>query len=51
MQACLPLLATYLGHINLSGTQTYLTMTHDLLGETSLRFERYAALGQEDDHV
>ncbi len=51
VQACLPLLATYLGHINLSGTQTYLTMTHELLGEASLRFERYAALGQEDDHA
>jgi len=51
VQACLPLLATYLGHINLSGTQTYLTMTHALLGEASLRFERYAALNQEDDHV
>jgi site-specific recombinase XerD len=51
VQACLPLLATYLGHINLSGTQTYLTITHELLGEASLRFERYAALDQEDDHV
>lgn len=51
VQACLPLLATYLGHINLSGTQTYLTMTHELLGEASLRFERSAALDQEDDHV
>ena len=51
VQACLPLLATYLGHINLSGTQTYLTMTAELLGEASRRFERYAALGQEEDHV
>src|SRR6266545_834909 len=51
MQACLPLLATYLGHINLSGTQTYLTMTAELLGEASLRFERYAALGRQDDHA
>jgi integrase/recombinase XerD len=50
VQACLPLLATYLGHINLSGTQTYLTMTHELLGEASLRFERYAAPA-EDSHV
>lgn len=50
VQACLPLLATYLGHINLSGTQTYLTMTAELLGEASLRFERYAALGQENAH-
>lgn len=51
VQACLPLLATYLGHINLSGTQTYLTMTAELLGEASLRFDRYAALGQENDHA
>ena len=51
VQACLPLLATYLSHVNLSGTQTYLTMTAELLGEASLRFERYAALGQEDDHA
>lgn len=51
VQACLPLLATYLGHINLSGTQTYLTMTSELLGEASLRFERYVALPREDDHV
>lgn len=50
VQACLPLLATYLGHINLSGTQAYLTMTPELLGEASLRFERYVALLREDDH-
>jgi len=43
VQACLPLLATYLGHINLSGTQTYLTMTPELLAAASQRFERYAA--------
>lgn len=51
VQACLPLLATYLGHINLSGTQTYLTMTPELLGEASLRFERYVALHREDDRA
>ena len=51
VQSCLPLLATYLGHINLSGTQTYLTMTAELLNEASLRFELYAALSQENDHV
>jgi len=51
VQACLPLLATYLGHINLSGTQAYLTMTPELLGEASLRFERYVALHREDDHA
>jgi site-specific recombinase XerD len=38
----LPKLATYLGHVNLSATQHYLTMTPDLLHEASLRFERYA---------
>ena len=47
VQACLPLLATYLGHINLSGTQTYLTMTSDLLAEASRRFEQYALPGKE----
>ena len=50
VQACLPLLATYLCHIDLSGTQTYLTMTRELLAEASLRFERLAA-PEEDDHV
>lgn len=47
VQACLPLLATYLGHINVSGTQIYLTMTPALLTEASQRFERYAAIAAE----
>jgi site-specific recombinase XerD len=46
----LPLLATYLGHVNLSGTQSYLTMTPELLAEASLRFERYAAVEKENNH-
>lgn len=51
VQACLPLLATYLGHVNVSGTQTYLTMTPELLAEASARFERYTAVGKEkQDH-
>jgi site-specific recombinase XerD len=51
VQACLPLLATYLGHVNVSGTQTYLTMTPDLLAVASARFERYTAVGKErQDH-
>ena len=53
VQARLPLLATYMGHVNLSGTQTYLSMTPELLAEASLRFERYAsrpgAAGTADD--
>jgi site-specific recombinase XerD len=50
LKACLPLLATYLGHVNVSGTQTYLSMTPELLAEASKRFECYAALGQEEKH-
>jgi len=50
VQACLPLLATYLGHVNVSGTQAYLTMTPELLAEASRRFERYAAAGKEENH-
>jgi len=50
VQACLPLLSTYLGHVNLSGTQAYLTMTSELLAEASKRFECYAAIGDEDQH-
>lgn len=50
VQACLPLLSTYLGHVNISGTQAYLTMTPELLTEASKRFERYAAIGEEEKH-
>jgi integrase/recombinase XerD len=42
LQTRLPLLASYLGHVNVSGTQAYLPMTHELLAEASRRFERYA---------
>ena len=49
VQACLPLLSTYLGHVNVSGTQTYLTMTPELLAEASKRFERYAAIGDKEE--
>jgi integrase/recombinase XerD len=41
----LPKLSTYLGHINLSSTQRYLTMTPALLQQASGRFERYAMRG------
>lgn len=44
----LPMLATYLGHSTLSGTQRYLTLTPELLAEASNRFERYA-LGARDE--
>lgn len=42
VQRLLPLLSTYLGHASLEGTQVYLAMTPELLGEASRRFERYA---------
>jgi len=42
VQRLLPGLSTHLGHISLSGTQRYLTMTPELLTEASLRFEHYA---------
>ncbi len=42
LQRLLPQLATYLGHVDLSSTQHYLTLTPELLHEASLRFERYA---------
>lgn len=42
LQDMLPKLATYLGHVDLSATQRYLTMTPELLQEASLRFEHYA---------
>ena len=38
----LPLLSTYLGHTSIAATQTYLSMTPDLLREAAVRFERYA---------
>jgi len=50
VQARLPLLATYLGHVNVSGTQSYLSMTPELLAEASWRFERYASGGKEHAH-
>jgi integrase/recombinase XerD len=42
VQHLLPQLATYLGHVDISSTQHYLTMTPELLHEANQRFERYA---------
>ena len=42
VQRLLPQLSTYLGHVNISATQRYLTMTPDLLYQASMRFEQYA---------
>jgi integrase/recombinase XerD len=45
VQRLLPQLATYLGHVHITGTQHYLTMTPELLRQASLRFERFASGG------
>jgi site-specific recombinase XerD len=42
VQRLLPQLATYLGHVGVSETQRYLTMTPELLHEANRRFESYA---------
>ncbi len=51
VQARLPLLSTYLGHVNVSATSVYLTMTAELLAEASVLFERYAQPAQEVPHA
>jgi integrase/recombinase XerD len=51
VQARVPLLSTYLGHVSVSATSVYLTMTPELLAEASARFERYAQPTQEDRHA
>lgn len=42
VQKLLPRLSTYLGHLSITSTQVYLTMTPELLYEASRRFEKYA---------
>jgi len=38
-------LSTFLGHVNPTSTAVYLTITAELLGEGSERFERFAIPG------
>jgi integrase/recombinase XerD len=45
VQRLLPKLSAYLGHVSLSSTQRYLTMTPALLQEAGRRFEQYAMGG------
>ena len=35
-------LSTFMGHVALSSTAVYLTITEDLLREANVRFERFA---------
>lgn len=46
VQAKLGLLSTYLGHSKVESTQTYLTMTPELLEQASLRFNEYFKTGE-----
>jgi integrase/recombinase XerD len=50
VQARLPILSTYLGHLSVAATSTYLTMTAELLAEASQRFEQYARPAREHAH-
>jgi len=43
VQAKLPLLSAFLGHVNLASTQVYLDMTPELLEQVHLRFESRCA--------
>jgi len=47
VQRLLPLLSTYLGHVEMASTQLYLTMTPELLHEASKRFAQYVFGGGE----
>jgi site-specific recombinase XerD len=49
VQRLLPKLSVYLGHVRLSCTQAYLSMTPDLLREANARFERYVSQGVDHE--
>ena len=48
VQRLLPVLATWLGHADLNGTQVYLSMTPELLHEASVRFDTYVNGGDHE---
>jgi len=49
VQRLLPLLSVYMGHVCISSTSTYLTMTPTLLEEAGRRFEQYAFKEESND--
>lgn len=49
VQRLLPVLSVYMGHVCISSTSTYLTMTPALLEEAGRRFEQYA-FKKEESH-
>jgi integrase len=48
VQALLPVLSTYMGHVHIRHTQVYLSMTPELLHEANTSFEHYVE--EEDLH-
>jgi len=48
VQALLVNLSVYLGHVDISGTQKYLTITPDLRAQAGARFARYALGGSHE---
>ena len=48
VQRLLPVLATWLGHADLNGTQVYLSMTPELLHQASVRFDTYVNGGDHE---
>ena len=48
VQKLLPLLSTYMGHVDIASTQRYLTMTPELLEEANRRFEQYVSGGVDE---
>ena len=51
LQAHLPLLSVYMGHVDLIGTETYLTATPELLALAAARFQRRYAHGRRRDET
>jgi len=51
LQAHLPLLSAYMGHVDLIGTETYLTATPELLALAAARFQRRYAYGRQRDET
>ena len=49
VQVLLPVLSTYMGHVQLSHTSVYLTMTDDLLQEANNHFENYITKNNHED--
>lgn len=49
VQRWLPHLSVYLGHVCLSSTSVYLSMTPELLAQASMRFEKHALKGGRHD--